>query len=86
MSIKGGIKMFRRYQKCYCMNNNCQNEDTNSDILETKCNQVKSYEDDFDSCGCGFDEEKVYFQKILCLHKVMYQFNIWIKHLNLVLD
>ena len=53
--------MFRRCQKCYCMNNNYKNDDMQSDILETKCNQVASYEDDFDSCGCGFDEEKSVF-------------------------
>ena len=40
--------MFRRYQKCYCMNNN--NNDNSTDMLETKCNSVSSYvEDDYDS-------------------------------------
>ena len=48
--------MFRRYQKCYCMNNN--NNDNSTDMLETKCNSVSSYvEDDYDSCSCGFAEE-----------------------------
>ena len=32
-------------------------------MLETKCANVQSYEDDFDSCGCGFDEEKSVFPK-----------------------
>lgn len=52
--------MFRRYQKCCCMNNNCQDENM-SDMLETKCCKVQSYENEFDSCGCGFDEEKNIF-------------------------
>lgn len=48
--------MFRRYQKCYCMNNN--NNDNSTDMLETKCNSVSSYvEDDYDNCSCGFAEE-----------------------------
>lgn len=54
--------MFRRYPKCYCMNNtyntnnsNCKEE---NEVLETSCNSVCSYvDDDIDSCSCGFDEE-----------------------------
>ena len=49
--------MFRR--NCYCMNssyndNSCELQ---SDIMETKCNNVVSYENYEDSCNCGFDEE-----------------------------
>lgn len=53
--------MFRRYKKCYCMNNtyNNMNNDYNTanDILEDKCDNVVSYDTDYDSCDCGFDEE-----------------------------
>lgn len=51
--------MFRNYRKCYCMNNSYENNDceNQNDIMETQCNQVASYEDDMDSCACGFDEE-----------------------------
>lgn len=51
--------MFRRYKKCYCMNNDYKNNDCNmqNDILEDKCNNLNSYEDSYDSCACGFDEE-----------------------------
>ena len=55
--------MFRRYQKCCCMNNNYSNNscDMENDVLENKCNNVTSYETDYDSCDCGFDEEKSVF-------------------------
>ena len=51
--------MFRRFKKCYCMNNNYGNDSCNmqKDILEDKCNNVSSYEDNYDVCACGFDEE-----------------------------
>lgn len=50
--------MFRRYKKCYCMNNDYKNNcNMNDEILEDKCNHVTSYEDNYDSCSCGFDEE-----------------------------
>lgn len=53
--------MFRRHKKCYCMNNNYNNDACNNmknDILEDKCSNVTSYEDEnFDGCDCGFDEE-----------------------------
>ena len=51
--------MFRRFKKCYCMNNNYNNDSCNmpKDILEDKCNNVSSYEDNYDGCACGFDEE-----------------------------
>ena len=49
--------MFRRYKKCYCMNNDYKNNcNMNDEILEDKCNHVNSYEDNYDSCSCGFDE------------------------------
>ena len=50
--------MFRRYKKCYCMNNDYKNScNMQDEILEDKCNNVSSYEDSYDSCACGFDEE-----------------------------
>ena len=62
-------------KKCYCMNNE---KDCSEDIFESKCDSVISYSDtNYNICGCGFDEE--------CLVKVMFLYNIWIKHLNLVL-
>ena len=53
--------MFNR-RKCSCMNNYYNNnEDCENDVLETSCNNVVSYEEDYDSCSCGFDEEKSVF-------------------------
>lgn len=51
--------MFRRYKKCYCMNNEYKNNSCNmpKDIIEDNCNHVASYEDNMNSCQCGFDEE-----------------------------
>ena len=54
--------MFRRYPKCYCMNNTYKTNNSNckeeNEILETSCNSISSYIDnDIDSCACGFDEE-----------------------------
>lgn len=51
--------MFRRYRKCYCMNNNYTNDscELQNEILEDKCNNVASYENYTDGCNCGFDEE-----------------------------
>ena len=51
--------MCRRYQKCYCMNN-YQRENV-SGMLEPKCPNVNSHENDVDDCGCGFDEDKNIF-------------------------
>ena len=50
------------FRKCYCMNNSYQANscELQDDILETKCNNVCSYNYE-DSCGCGFDEEKSMF-------------------------
>ena len=54
--------MFSR-RKCYCMNNNYSNNlcEMQNDIIETKCNNVVSYEDNSNSCDCGFDEEQSVF-------------------------
>ena len=50
--------MFRRYKKCYCMKNKKKNScNMQDEILEDKCNNVSSFEDSYDSCACGFDEE-----------------------------
>ena len=50
--------MFNR-RKCYCMNNEYKNNSCQlqNDIIEDKCSNVVSYEDNVDSCKCGFDEE-----------------------------
>ena len=47
----------RRYKKCYCMNNSAFN--TSNNILEDKCENVVSYDDECEKneCECGFDEE-----------------------------
>ena len=51
--------MFRRYKKCYCMNNNYKNDcNMQNEVLEDKCNNISSYEENiYDGCLCGFDEE-----------------------------
>ncbi len=50
--------MFRNYRKCYCMNNNYNNcNNLQDDVIENQCKDVISYEDDMDSCDCGFDDE-----------------------------
>ena len=67
--------MFKR--RCYCMNNsynnNCKLQD---DIIENKCKDVVSYEDYYDSCGCGFDEDKSIFPEnpMLAQSYVPYQY------------
>ena len=50
--------MFRN-RKCYCMNNSYQNNscELQDDILENKCDNVNSYENYNDDCGCAFEEE-----------------------------
>lgn len=49
--------MFSR--KCYCMNNNySQNScELKNDIMENKCENIISYEENINSCDCGFGEE-----------------------------
>ena len=50
--------MFNR-RRYHCMNNNYDNNSCNcqNDIIETKCNNVVSFENSSDSCDCGFDED-----------------------------
>lgn len=48
----------RRYQRCYCMNNNASCTDNN--VIEDKCDDVCpcDYEEcNNNDCGCGFDED-----------------------------
>ena len=48
--------MFSR-RNCSCMNNNMDEScNSQSDIMETMCNNVASYTSPMDSCSCGFDE------------------------------
>ncbi len=51
--------MFRNCKKCYCMNNEYKNLETNNNcqIMEERCNNINSYENDTNDCNCGFDEE-----------------------------
>lgn len=50
--------MFKRCKQCFCMNNNYSTTPIENNILEDKCSDVNSYEDDmYNSCSCGFDEE-----------------------------
>lgn len=68
--------MFRR--KCYCMNNSYKNNscEMQNDIIEDKCNNVVSYENEYDSCDCGFDEEYNVFPEnpMLAQSYVPYQY------------
>lgn len=50
--------MFGRYQKCYCMNNNCDN-DMQNDVLETACQNINQCNNDMynENCSCGFNDE-----------------------------
>lgn len=69
--------MFRRYKKCYCMNNEYKNNSCNmNDIIEDKCNQVASYEDNMNNCQCGFDEDYDVFPSnpLLAQSYVPYQY------------
>lgn len=54
--------MFSR-RNCCCMNNNYTNNSiaNENEIIENKCNNVISFENDYDSCGYGFDEENNIF-------------------------
>ena len=50
----------RRYQRCYCMNNDTTCTSNNSNVLEDKCDNVCpcEYEEcDTNECKCGFDED-----------------------------
>lgn len=69
--------MFRR--RCSCMNNNYNNDyscDSHNDMIEQQCNNVVSYENYADSCGCGFDEEPSVFPEnpMLAQSYVPYQY------------
>ena len=57
--------MFRN-RKCYCMNNNYQNNSCHmqENIMEDKCSQVTSYDNYEDDCGCGFDEGRNVFPTV----------------------
>lgn len=70
--------MFRRYKKCYCMNNSYQNDscEMQSDMIEKQCDNVASYEDYMDDCSCGFDEEYSVFPEnpMLAQSYVPYQY------------
>ncbi len=50
--------MFGRYKKCYCMNNNHE-EDDKCDYMETSCQNVGLCNNDIynENCNCGFDDE-----------------------------
>jgi len=60
------------------MNNNYQNTpcDAQNDIIEDKCNNVISYENDGNACDCGFDEEYDVFPEnpMLAQSYVPYQY------------
>jgi len=47
----------RRYKKCFCMNNSESNSSDN--MIESKCDNICpiNYEENTNSCECGFDEE-----------------------------
>ena len=58
--------MLGRYKKCYCMNNEYNNDscNANSDIIEDQCSNVGNnmystcnQNQYTDCCECGFDEE-----------------------------
>ena len=46
--------MRRRFQKCYCMNNNFS--DYKSELIEDKCDNKCCEHYDEDECSCGFEE------------------------------
>ena len=57
--------MYRRYNN-HCKCNKCNNSNTEGiqDVLEDVCDNVatlSAFENDNDSCGCGFDEEMPVF-------------------------
>ena len=70
--------MFRNCKKCYCMNNNYQNDscEMQNDIIEKQCNEVSSYEDMSNGCDCGFGEEYNVFPEnpMLAQSYVPYQY------------
>lgn len=68
--------MFRR--RYYCMNNSYKNNscELQNDIIENQCSNVSSYEENYDSCDCGFDEEYNVFPEnpMLAQSYVPYQY------------
>lgn len=46
-------------RRCGCFNNcnNCSDIQYDECDIETKCNNVVSYENESDECACGFDED-----------------------------
>lgn len=56
--------MFARSRKCYCMNNEYENNSYDSqedmDIMEKNCQNINNNDYD-DYCECGFEEEKSVF-------------------------
>lgn len=65
IKLKEENKMFGRYRKCYCMNNDYQNNSYNmqNEIIEDKCSDVGNnnsccnQNNYMDCCECGFEEE-----------------------------
>lgn len=57
--------MFGRYRKCYCMNNNYQENSYNEQdgVIEEQCSNINNncstcnQNNYIDCCECGFDEE-----------------------------
>lgn len=50
--------MFGQYKKCYCMNNDCGNNDNLNDNLEMSCQNNMSCNTMYnENCNCGFDDE-----------------------------
>ena len=52
--------MFGRYRKCYCMNNDYQNNSCEPETIEESCSNVNSpctNNEYVNCCECGFDEE-----------------------------
>ena len=60
MLRKGLYKMiYRRFRKCYCMNNNQNSQDCSNNI-EKSCNNISNSccETNFnENCNCGFDDD-----------------------------
>ena len=53
--------MYRNYsqkRECGCMHNN---ENNNNENIQQMCLDVENYENMYDDCSCGFDEEHSYF-------------------------
>lgn len=64
--------MYRNYMQkpncnlgCSCNNSDMQNSscdlNNNDNYYQYSCSDVANYESNYDSCGCGFDEENNFF-------------------------